>query len=137
MAHSNIRIEGIIKMKVVHLHQQTPKQFPNPTPSLKTAHQGHKKSNPPPKLSQNQKSELKETQKIKVVQLQKQTPNQFLIRTPTLKTAHQGPKKSKTVFDAYPNPKNSPLGPQKVKIDPKIKSNSNVQIEGIIENESC
>ena len=33
--------------------------------------------------------------------------------------------------------KNSPLGPQKVKNDPKIKSKSNVRIEGNIENESC
>ena len=36
-----------------------------------------------------------------------------------------------------PKPKNSPLGPQKVKNDPKIKSKSNVRIEGNIENESC
>ena len=32
---------------------------------------------------------------------------------------------------------NSQLGPQKVKNDPKIKSKSNVRIEGNIENESC
>ena len=43
----------------------------------------------------------------------------------------------KTVFEPYPNPKNSPLGPQKVKNEPKIKSKSNVKIEGNIENESC
>ena len=43
----------------------------------------------------------------------------------------------KTVFDPFPNPKYSPLGPQKVKNDPKIKSKSNVRIEGNIENESC
>ena len=36
-----------------------------------------------------------------------------------------------------PQPQNSPLGPQKVKNDPKIKSKSNVRIEGNIENESC
>ena len=36
-----------------------------------------------------------------------------------------------------PNLKNSPLRPQKVKNDPKIKSNSNVRIKEIIENESC
>ena len=44
------------------------------------------------------------------------------------------PKKG---VEPYPNPKNSPLGPQKVKNDPKIKSKSNVRIEGNIENESC
>ena len=43
----------------------------------------------------------------------------------------------KTVFEPYPKPKNSPLGPQKVKNDPKLKSNSKVRIEGIIENKSC
>ena len=35
-----------------------------------------------------------------------------------------------------PTPKKSPLGP-KSKKDPKIKLNSNVTIEGIIENDSC
>ena len=30
-----------------------------------------------------------------------------------------------------------PVGPQKVKNDLKIKSNSNIRIEGNIENESC
>ena len=35
------------------------------------------------------------------------------------------------------SPKSSPLGPQKVKNDHKIKSKSNVRIEGNIENESC
>ena len=43
----------------------------------------------------------------------------------------------KTFFEPNPDPKNSPLGPQKLKNEPKIKSNSNVRIEGIIENESC
>ena len=43
----------------------------------------------------------------------------------------------KKVVKPYPNPKNSQLGPQKVKNDPKIKSKSNVRIEGNIENESC
>ena len=41
------------------------------------------------------------------------------------------------MFEPYPDPKNSPLGLQKVKIDPKIKSNSKVRIEWIIENKSC
>ena len=43
----------------------------------------------------------------------------------------------KTVVEPYPDPKRNPLGLQKVKNDPKIKSNSKVGIEGIIENESC
>ena len=41
------------------------------------------------------------------------------------------------VVEPCSNPKNSPLGLHKVKNDPKIKSNSNVTIQGIIENESC
>ena len=51
---------------------------------------------------------------MKVVQLHEQTPKQCLNSSPT--------------------PKNSPLGPQKVKNDPKIKSKSNLRIEGNIEN---
>ena len=37
----------------------------------------------------------------------------------------------------YSNPKYRPLGPQEVKNNPKIKSKSNIRIEGNIENESC
>ena len=70
----------------------------------KIAHQGPKKYKMTPKLSQNQRSELKETQKMKVIQLPEQTPKQFL--------------------NPFPDPKNSPLGPKKVKNDPKIKSKS-------------
>ena len=43
----------------------------------------------------------------------------------------------KTVLEPYPNAKNSPLGSQKVKNYPKIKLNSKVRIEGIVENKSC
>ena len=53
---------------------------------------------------------------------------------------------TKTVVEPYPNPKNSPLGLQKVKNDPKIKqkpnqiksikSNSNIKIDWIMQNES-
>ena len=43
----------------------------------------------------------------------------------------------KTVLEPHIEPKNSPLGPTKVKNNPKIKPNSNVRIDGIIENESC
>ena len=61
-------------------------------------------------------SELKETKKMKVVQLYERTPKQFSNPTPT---------------------QNSLLGPQKVKNDPKIKSKSNVRIEGTQVNKSC
>merc|ERR1712236_775 len=40
-------------------------------------------------------------------------------------------------FKTLPRPNNSLLGPQKVKNDPKLKSKSNVRIQGNIENESC
>ena len=43
----------------------------------------------------------------------------------------------KTVFEPHIEPKSRPIGPKKDKSDPKIKSNSNVRIQGIIENESC
>ena len=61
-------------------------------------------------------SELKERKKIKVIQLHEQTPKHFW-----------------TLL----HPNISPLGPQKVKKDPKIKSKSNVKIEGNVENDSC
>ena len=47
------------------------------------------------KLSQNQISELKETQKMKVVQLHEQIPKQLSNPTLTPKPAHQGPKQTK------------------------------------------
>ena len=43
----------------------------------------------------------------------------------------------KTVFEPDPNPINSPLGPFKCQKDPKIKSKSNIRIDGNIQNESC
>ena len=42
----------------------------------------------------------------------------------------------KTVFEPHIEHKKSPLGPQKVKDDSKIKSKSNVRIEGNKENEN-
>ena len=56
------------KMKVIHLHEQAPKHFffdPTSTPRIDL--QGSRKSKMTPRLSQIQKSELKESQKIKVV----------------------------------------------------------------------
>ena len=47
-----------------------------------------KKSKMTPKLSQNQKSELKETQKMKVFQLLEYTPKQLSNPSPTPTPAH-------------------------------------------------
>ena len=80
-------------MKVCQLHKQTPKQLWSTTPTPTIAHQGTKKSKMTPELSQNQKSELKKTQKIKGVRLQEQNPKQVLNPTPTPKIAHKDTKK--------------------------------------------
>ena len=53
---------------------------------------------------------------MKVVQLHEWTPKQFLNPTSNPKIAHYDPKNQN---------------------DPKIKSNSKVRIEGIVENKSC
>ena len=45
--------------------------------------------------------------------------------------------RQETDFEPFPKAKSSQLGPQKVDNYPKIKSKSNVRIEGNIENESC
>ena len=53
-------------MKVVKLHEQTSEQFLNHTQNPKIAYyQRPKKSKTTPKLSQNQKTQLKETKSIK------------------------------------------------------------------------
>ena len=57
-------------------------------------------------------SEFRESKKMKAVQLQERTKEKLL----------------------NSDPQTSPMGPQKDKIDPKIKSNLNVRIQGIIEN---
>ena len=80
------------KMKVIQLHEQTPKQFLNPSTAPKIARQGPKKSKMTPKLSQNQMSELKETKKMKVVQLHERTPKHFSNPTPTQKQPIRAPK---------------------------------------------
>ena len=71
-------------MKVVQLHEQTPKQLANPTPTPKPAHESPKKTKMTPKLIQIQMSEFKESQKLKVVKLHECTTKQFL--SPTLNT---------------------------------------------------
>ena len=75
-------------MKVVQLHEYTPKQFLNPSLTPKIGRQGPKKSKMTPKFSQNQISELKEAKKMKVVQLHEQTPKQLSNPTLTPKIAH-------------------------------------------------
>ena len=67
------------KMKVVQLHELTPKQFLNYTWNPKIAHQGPKKSKKTSKLSQNQLLQSKE--KIKVVAIYEQTPKPFESQT--------------------------------------------------------
>ena len=111
------------KIKIVQLHEKTPKQCFNPDLTLKIAHYGPKKSNDP-KLESNLK-----------------------VRNESCSTKLVDPK---TVFELYTNPKNSPLRPQKVKNDPKnsplgqkvknepkIMTNSKVSIEENIKNQSC
>ena len=56
-------------MKVVQLHEWTPKQFFNPILKPKITHWGIKLSKTTPKLSQNQISELKEIKKMKIIAL--------------------------------------------------------------------
>ena len=48
-------------MKVVQLHEKTPKQLWNPTPTPKPANFGPKKTKMSPKLSQIQISEFRES----------------------------------------------------------------------------
>ena len=103
-------------MKVVQPHKSTPKQLTNPTLTPKIAPQGPKKSKMTPKLSQNQMSEFKVTQKMKVVQLHEQTPKQILNPTPTQKIAHQGPKKSKITPKLSQNQRSELKETQKMKV---------------------
>ena len=84
------------KMKVVKLHEQTPKQLSKLTPTTKPAHQDTKNTKMTPKLSQILISQFRESSKIKIVQLHEQTSKQFLKPTLNPKIAHQGPKKSRT-----------------------------------------
>ena len=56
----------------------------------------------------------------------------FVLRTDPKMTDYPTKKDLKTVVEPYSDHKTSPLGPQKDKNDPKIKSNSNVTIQGIV-----
>ena len=56
-------------MKVVQLHELTPKHLMNPAPTPKIAHEGPKKSKITPKLCNNQISKLTESYKMKALQL--------------------------------------------------------------------
>ena len=105
------------KMKVIQLHEPTPKQFSNPTPTQKIAPQSPKKSKMTPKLSQNQMSELKKRRKRKLFNYMSRSKNRF--RT-------------------LPQPQKQPIRAPKIKNDPKIKQKkSNIRIEENIQNESC
>ena len=63
-------------MKVVQLHDWTPKQFLSPTLNRKKTIEPQKVKTTP-KISQNQMSELKETKKMKIIALYEYTPKQF------------------------------------------------------------
>ena len=93
-------------MKVVQLHEQTPKQFSHPTkipvvepyPNPKNSPLGPQKVKNDPKIKSN--------------------------------------SNVRDLGIAENKPKNSPLGYQKVQNNPKIKSILNVRIEGNKENEN-
>ena len=69
-----------------------------------------------PNLSQNKKSELKETWKIKVVQQYEQTPKQFLNLTLTAKNSQFGPQKFKTTPKLIKNQMSELKETQKIKV---------------------
>ena len=73
-------------MKVVNIHEWTPKQFLSPTLNPKNILIGLKKVKTTPKLSQNQMGEMKETMKMKIIALYEKTSKQFE-PDPTLKIA--------------------------------------------------
>ena len=60
-------------MKVVKLHEWTPKQFLRPTLNTKQPNKAPKSLNSP-KIKSYQMSELKETKKMKIIVLHEQTP---------------------------------------------------------------
>ena len=101
-------------MKVVQLHEETPKQFLNTTKTHKIAHYGPKNLRKYPKIKSKSNVKIEEH-----------------IENESCSTTWVYPK---TVFELFPNTKNSPLGPQKVDNDPKIKSKSKVRSERKIEN---
>ena len=92
---SKVRIESNIENESCSTTCVDQKTVVKPHPNPKIAHQGPKKSKRTPKLSQNQKSDLKEPKKIKFAQLNEQTKIQFLNPSSTPKIAHQSPKQSK------------------------------------------
>ena len=64
------------KIKVVKLHEWTPKQFLSPTLNTKIAQQGPKKLNNP-KIKSKSNVRIKETKKMKIIALYEQTQKQF------------------------------------------------------------
>ena len=75
------------KMKVVQLHEQTPKQFLNPSPTPKIVHQGPKKSKMSPKLGQKSN-----------VRIERNIENESCSTTLV---------DNEIVFEPFPDPKNS------------------------------
>ena len=120
------------KMKVVQINEQTPNQLLNPTPTPKPPHSVPKKTKTTRKLSQNQMSEFRESQKMKVVQLHQWTPK---FSQNQMSEFRESQKIKVVQLNEY-IPKIANQGP-KDNNDPKIKSNLNVRIQGIVENESC
>ena len=78
------------KMKVVQLHEQTPNQLLNPTPTPKIARQGPKFKKITQKLSKNQISKMTTTQKMKVVHVHELTSKLFSNTRLKLTIAPQG-----------------------------------------------
>ena len=83
-------------MKVVQLHEQTPKQLLNPTLTPK-------KVKNDPKIKSKLKVRIKEHIQNEICSATRVDP--------------------KTVFEPDPSPKNSPFGPQKVKMIQKSSQN--------------
>ena len=81
-------------MKVVQLHECTPKQFLNPTPPQNSP-LAAQKVKMTPTLSQNQMPEFNETQKMKVVQLHEWTQKDLLNPTQIQNQPIRAPKSKK------------------------------------------
>ena len=104
-------------MKVEQLHELTPKQFFDTTPTTKNS----------PLMPQKVKNDAKIKSKS----------NLGIEGNIEKESCSTTPVDPKTVVQPYTDLQTRPLGPQKDRIDHKIESNSNLRIQGIIENKSC
>ena len=75
-------------MKVVQLHELTPKQFLNHSSFQKLPVRGPKSKKCPQTKVKNQILKITETYKMKIVQLHELTPKQFLNFSSTPKITH-------------------------------------------------